>query len=848
MIRRVCAAATIAACLLAFAPRAQQQAAPAAQPGSQPASSAQTQATPAQALDEPASAASSTASAPTSAPASVPSSAPVRATPSEPSLALLDELGELEHSGIQTLLEPDSAVWIFEAPRFRKGNLEVRASWALFWLDRAQFESLSRELDERASGAPTDAERAEARASDSIFARMEGNPIAELAREVYLEGPIEYLFDGELVAHAGAFYLDLVGGHGWVADATFNSRQRFGGRPQTVRAHADWLRHSIDRSWRANSATITVCEYEEPHVEVSTGDLRLYPTEGDRRVPWRIELRKNRLHLFDALTIPLPYYAWGLDEDYKPTIDSLRFGNSGKFGVTLGASVNVDPGGVGRAINDTLGGDPDKYSADSSVRVSFLGSRGLLVDLGAEFKSPGRYWSETRLGVVPDRGEDKGLIRVDEDDRSFLRNWFRSRGRYFVDERQWFDLAVSAQSDPGVQSEFFEGEFQRYEQRDNYVHWRRAREQLYLNASVKVRVDDFRADTEELPSLGLYRGRAPLLALGGLDLLYSTEASAGYYRRLEGDPLYQSPFDPPAIYPDGLGEREVLRADNTHALELPIPLGVGALKLTPFARVRATAWSENVDEDDEPTRAAAFAGARLSSSFWKPLAGGGSAIVAPFLEFRSDLGISQSGGEPVPFDAVENPLEGRFVELGLYTRWNLAEQNTQFDLELRQAHADELAAGETDGWQPLGVFANLATQVAGVPIGLVHDGRYALEDGDAIFSATSLGAELSGLWGIELSHRRGLDATDLTLYEAASFAARYRWTEKWEWEARQTFSLLDSGTLATRGILRRYGHDLVFEIELSTRSGEGGSSVSFSVKPLIGFNPSEIGVLDPWSY
>ena len=31
---------------------------------------------------------------------------------------------------------------------------------------------------------------------------------------------------------------------------------------------------------------------------------------------------------------------------------------------------------------------------------------------------------------------------------------------------------MSVQSDPGVQSEFFEHDYLNYEQKDNYVHWR----------------------------------------------------------------------------------------------------------------------------------------------------------------------------------------------------------------------------------------------------------------------------------------------------------------------------------------------------------------------------------------
>ena len=69
-------------------------------------------------------------------------------------------------------------------------------------------------------------------------------------------------------------------------------------------------------------------------------------------------------------------------------------------------------------------------------------------------------------------------------------------------------------------------------------------------------------------------------------------------------------------------------------------------------------------------------------------------------------------------------------------------------------------------------------------------------------------------------------------------------TEKWEFEGRQTFSLLEDEGLDTRVIVRRYGHDLVFEIETAVREGEG-SSFGISAKPRFGYRPPRVGYV-PW--
>ena len=95
--------------------------------------------------------------------------------------------------------------------------------------------------------------------------------------------------------------------------------------------------------------------------------------------------------------------------------------------------------------------------------------------------------------------------------------------------------------------------------------------------------------------------------------------------------------------------------------------------------------------------------------------------------------------------------------------------------------------------------------------------------------------------GLQAGHHYGRDPRSLVkLFDAATIQGFFRWTEKWEFEARQTFSLLEDQRLGTSILVRRYGHDLIFEIETEAREGEG-TSVNFSVRPRLGFRPSRIG-------
>ena len=56
--------------------------------------------------------------------------------------------------------------------------------------------------------------------------------------------------------------------------------------------------------------------------------------------------------------------------------------------------------------------------------------------------------------------------------------------------------------------------------------------------------------------------------------------------------------------------------------------------------------------------------------------------------------------------------------------------------------------------------------------------------------------------------------------------------------------ILDDGEDRTELVLRRFGHDFLFEIEFEDRTGEDGSSIGFSFRPLVGYKRSDIGVAD----
>lgn len=753
----------------------------------------------------------------------------------------------------------DTVLQLFEAPVFRSGSRELRASWLVVWFDRSELEKNPSAI---ASESAEDVDELRRRLADidlaaeggapSLFARFRDIEKTRLAQEIYLEGPIVYTENGAPVGRAGAVYLDMIDGHGWIADASISVERSIRGQVSRLRVIADWLRHSADGSLRANDAIVTSCGFEDPHFHVRSGDLRIIPRPERGVVEFDVQLRHNELRLSESFAIPLPKLSYPAGSDYTPKYEGFRLGNSARFGTFAEAEVNGDASRASERVARFLGVDTSGLPRGrSKLKLRWLGSRGILLDGSARLEADERFRWELELGGLPDRGDDRGIVRVDEGERDTLRAWGRSRGRFFMDRQEWLDLSLTTQTDPGVQSEFWERDYVRYEHRDSYLHWRQARNEYYYDATVLTRLDSFRTEVEELPRLGLSRFPSELFRLGDQPVLYGTRTTAAYLQRVEGrDATAPSLFAPsPPLdgreppFDDLLGERRVLRFDTRHTLESPLSLPFAGARLVPFVEGRATAWDRGVDEDDSPGRWSVAAGARLATTFWKRLDGGGLHELTPFASVRSELDGQDTDGEPVRFDSVEDRVRGDLYQVGVRSRWLQTAGVDAIDLEVRGSYQADVE-GEQDRWLPLGLFGSLYRDVLGIPVSIWHDSRHDFDAEQTVYSLTAVGLQPSERWGLELAHQRGRDDAGDALFEAASVASRFRWSPKWELEAQVSFPILDDGEERTQLVLRRLGHDFLFEIEFEDRTGEGGASFGISFRPILGWRQAPLGVRD----
>jgi hypothetical protein len=770
-----------------------------------------------------------------------------------------DQDWTLTYSSLRPLEQPDNTIMVVRDPVFRRGEMEAHAEWLLFWIDRDEWQKYGDLVMHKRSLSPDlritepepepepDQKTHEHQILKKELKVFRSKPVARVLNEAYVEGNVEIFQAGERRARASAIYLDLKEARGWVQDADIFVDVFVRDIPQRLRAMAKWMRISTDLSLRADNASITACDYGVPHYVVETGDLEIKPGESFGEPTWDVAAHDNWLRLQSGIAIPLPPIVYPANKKGQPLINEIVLSQSAQFGTSLRAAFNVPLGTVGTGAAKAVGKLFSLPETDLDGHWKFdagiLQTRGVILGAGFILTSKDKFRMDMEFSGIPDRGEDRGLVRVPEDERGIVRDWFRLRSRYNFDPEQWIDFAMSVQSDPGVQSEFFEHDYLNYEQKDNYVHWRKANDQYYTAASVKWLMED-RTDLAELPQAFFGRGRSPVGELWGMPLLYTAYGNAGYFQRKNGDPEFYPQ------YPDGLGDREAARVDTEHRLELPFQLGFGGLRMTPFTAVRGTAWSEAESGSDAPARVGLFAGADVSTTYWKRFSNGYVNTISPTVSFHGDLASYESAPPPVQFDRTEDPITGKFVDLALRTRlWKPTSQN-QLDFEVRTSYGFDVGPTQPDGLQPIAVLGEFLTAVGNVPLGFKQDARYDVRGGHTTYSDTSVGFEPHPKLDIEGGYHRGDNVTETgdfvsVLYESASIGARYKLSAKWEIQFQESIALNDNTGFAHDFTIRRIGHDFVLDLGIGYREGQG-AAFGFRFTPRYSWKRPGIGLMDQY--
>jgi len=169
-----------------------------------------------------------------------------------------------------------------------------------------------------------------------------------------------------------------------------------------------------------------------------------------------------------------------------------------------------------------------------------------------------------------------------------------------------------------------------------------------------------------MPKTGWYLGRHPVFHLGELEVLYSAQATAGYYLRRNGDPRYYAPFSDGGIPPDPPSSRHrTSRAPSaTSGAWTPstasrrLPAGLRRRAGRALRQRARTAWSASTDGYENAARAVRSAGIDAATTPGSATRAGPLSTMTPAVSVHGDVVDRENGAEPLQIDSVEDNQSG----------------------------------------------------------------------------------------------------------------------------------------------------------------------------------------------
>ncbi|MGD0652320.1 MAG: LPS assembly protein LptD [Verrucomicrobiia bacterium] len=321
-----------------------------------------------------------------------------------------------------------------------------------------------------------------------------------------------------------------------------------------VYVRGDHLETVSSNHYSAVRASVTTCDYDQPHFRVQATHGEIYP--GDRVVLYNVTM-----FLGDIPVFWFPVMVWSLKGDTQPF--ALSIGQSSQSGFFLLSTTYW-------RLNENVRLAID---LDERTRRGVGGGPELQYRLGSagEGMLRGYYIND----AAPETSRD---LAPTEDIPS---NRYRAEWQHKQTFTNGVDLTIdlNKQSDPTIIHDFFSREFNREGEPESVADVTKRGDNYTLSALVRPQFNDFFAEVERLPEVKLAVDRTKLWST---PLFYEGESSAGYYSNVPGDtndPLFQG---------------HTFRMDTFHQLVLP-QFYFGWLSIVPRAGGRYTYYENAPD-------------------------------------------------------------------------------------------------------------------------------------------------------------------------------------------------------------------------------------------------------------
>lgn len=640
--------------------------------------------------------------------------------------------------------------------------------------------------------------------------------------EIYAEGTVIYRRQLEVVV-CYRLFLDVVHDRGVFDEASLSTRVPIRDGSMRIVLRGRELRELSNRHFEAIDATVSTCEFGEPHYHIKTSSIGIRiperhapPINGERPAPM-IEVDTSVLYAGSIPVFVLPPVsgstAGGLRQQFA-YVKSVDLDTSGKFGpsirIGLGDDIYVD----------------DERWGEFTVSPQYLGDRGPGLGFDLSYKTED-YRGEFEGLYQNDHGTDELFGEPPQNDRG--RALFRHRHK--APEHIQLDFEGSYISDEGFLPEYYESEFKSGKEQESLFYLKRALENRALTFLARGRVNDFQDQTEYLPQVGYNLIEEPLFDIGDATTVYFDADYEGAFVRRK----FNKRLD--------IEDYETYRVDLDSKIETPFLLG--PVKATPYAGFRYTRYGDGRLTSRDVNRVGEIYGVRLFSEFsrtWHVDGGlfdlyGLRHIVLPEVSYEVVQHVSSDPDELLQFDAVDQLDEEERIRVGLRNRiqtiWTdrpEPEVVDIFDIDLEwsyypQSRRDNF--GEHAGnFEFDGVFRPSRHFM------LVNDFEYSFVlDKLEVFNVAAIVGVTDDVQFVT-GYRRYTEVND-----AVFLQLNWRMSERWQIGLFSSFDFEEDRYQDQRIILRRIGHDWVFGIEISYDQGDDDFGFGISFEPRALFDP-----------
>jgi len=471
---------------------------------------------------------------------------------------------------------------------------------------------------------------------------------------IYLRGNIIMTEQGRTI-RADELYYDVYKHQALAVNAEIRNFDEKRGLPVYLRASE--LRQVSDNVFHGDEIILTTSEFYIPQIAMHASKVVMTDTTGiDARTGKKVTdssydaiMYKTEMKFDQKTFFYWPKLRSNLQRPDIP-LRRLEIGRDSEYGMSVESRWHLA----------SLLGRKQPEGVDSTLAVDYFGKRGMGAGVDIDYRKQNYYGSLIGY-ILQDRGEDDlgdTSDRKNVEPDSDLRGRLRFRHKHFLPYDWQATIETGYASDQNFLEWFYRSEFDTGKEQETLIHLKRLKDNWAFSFLNKIRINDFEAKTEELPTIGYYmKGQS----FWDNRLTYYTDTQISRMRNRLGKD-------------DTSGASEDFYSFVTTRHEVDMPLMWNTLKIVPFVAGSYVYEDRNgyfkdlnnatIASEDESWLGEA--GLRMATMFWKQ----DDSVRSKLWDINGIRHIVKPHFEVVAYHDNDKNVEMRnMTNLGLSQRW-----------------------------------------------------------------------------------------------------------------------------------------------------------------------------------